>query len=59
VAGPSWEGMAIENVLAVADGLAEPSFYRTSGGAEVDLVLSWPDGRESIPDPRVFPLDPG
>jgi hypothetical protein len=24
----------------------EPSFYRTSGGAEVDLVLAWPDARE-------------
>lgn len=46
VAGPSWEGMAIENVLAVLDGGAEASFYRTAGGAEVDLVISWPDGRE-------------
>jgi uncharacterized protein len=46
VAGPSWEGMVIENLLAVAGGVAEPSFYRTSGGAEVDLVLSWPDGGE-------------
>ena len=25
---------------------AEPSFYRTSGGAEIDLVLTWADGRE-------------
>lgn len=46
VAGPSWEGMAIENVLAVIDGEAEASFYRTAGGAEVDLVISWPDGQE-------------
>lgn len=46
VAGGSWEGMAIENVVAVCDGGAEPSFYRTGGGAEVDLVLTWPDGRE-------------
>ncbi len=46
VAGPSWEGMAIENVATVAAGRAEPSFYRTSGGAEIDLVLSWADGRE-------------
>ena len=46
VAGPSWEGMAIENLAAVAGRDAEASFYRTSGGAEVDLVLSWPDGRE-------------
>jgi uncharacterized protein len=48
VAGPSWEGMAIENALAMTDGLAEPSFFRTSGGAEVDLVLSWPDGSEWV-----------
>jgi predicted AAA+ superfamily ATPase len=44
VAGPSWEGMVIENLLAVAGKRAEPSFYRTSGGAEVDLILTWPDG---------------
>jgi len=46
VAGPSWEGLAIENVLAVTEDRAQASFYRTSGGAEVDLVLTWPDGRE-------------
>lgn len=45
VVGASWEGMVVENVLAVAEGRAEASFYRTSGGAEVDLVLQWPDGR--------------
>jgi predicted AAA+ superfamily ATPase len=46
VAGPSWEGLAIENLAAVAGREAEASFYRTSGGAEIDLVLGWPDGRE-------------
>jgi predicted AAA+ superfamily ATPase len=46
VAGGSWEGLAIENLIAVAGERAEPSFYRTSGGAEVDLVLTWADGRE-------------
>ena len=46
VAGPSWEGMAIENLLAVAGGQVEGSFHRTSGGAEVDLILTWRDGRE-------------
>jgi uncharacterized protein len=45
VVGASWEGYAIENLIALA-GRAEPSFYRTSGGAEIDLVLRWPDGRE-------------
>jgi predicted AAA+ superfamily ATPase len=46
VAGGSWEGLVIENLIAVAGDSAEPSFYRTGGGAEVDLVLTWRDGRE-------------
>jgi predicted AAA+ superfamily ATPase len=46
VAGPSWEGMAVENLLAVTGERAEGSFYRTSSGAEVDLILTWRDGRE-------------
>lgn len=46
VAGGSWEGLAIENLIAMTSGRAEASFYRTSGGAEVDLVLTWADGRE-------------
>jgi predicted AAA+ superfamily ATPase len=46
VAGGSWEGLAIENLIAVAGNRAEPSFYRTGGGAEIDLVLTWADGRE-------------
>jgi predicted AAA+ superfamily ATPase len=46
VVGASWEGMVIENAIAAAAGGAEPSFYRTSGGAEIDLVLRWPDGGE-------------
>jgi hypothetical protein len=46
VAGASWEGLAIENLTAVAGRRAEASFYRTSGGAEIDLILRWPDGTE-------------
>jgi len=46
IAGPSWEGMAIENLLAAAGPQAQGSFYRTSHGAEVDLVLHWPSGEE-------------
>ena len=47
VVGGSWEGLVIENLIARRrERSAEPSFYRTSGGAEVDLVLTWPDGRE-------------
>ncbi|HEX6152776.1 MAG TPA: ATP-binding protein [Solirubrobacterales bacterium] len=46
VAGASWEGLVLENAIGAAAERAEPSFYRTSGGAEIDLVLSWRDGRE-------------
>lgn len=49
VAGPSWEGMAIENILAAAGAggrRVQASFYRTSHGAEIDLVLSWPSAGE-------------
>jgi predicted AAA+ superfamily ATPase len=42
VAGPSWEGFVIENLISATAGRA--SFYRSSGGAEVDLVLEWPGG---------------
>ena len=42
VAGGSWEGMAIETILAAAPGGSEASFYRTAAGAEVDLVLELP-----------------
>jgi uncharacterized protein len=46
VAGASWEGLVVENALTAVASRAEASFYRTSGGAEIDLVLSWRDGRE-------------
>jgi hypothetical protein len=39
VAGPSWEGFVIENVLAVAGSRRTPYYYRTEDGAEVDLLL--------------------
>jgi predicted AAA+ superfamily ATPase len=38
--------MAIENIIAAAGSQTQASFYRTSHGAEVDLVLSWPDGHD-------------
>jgi predicted AAA+ superfamily ATPase len=31
--------------MASAPGGVTPHFYRTSGGAEIDLVLVWPGGR--------------
>jgi len=44
ILGPSWEGMVIENLIAAAPDQAEPFFFRTSGGAEIDLLLAWPSG---------------
>lgn len=43
VAGSSWEGMAIENLIAVAGDRAIPTFYRTATGVEIDLILEWPN----------------
>lgn len=43
VLGQSWECFVIENLIAVAPEAVEPHFYRTSGGAAIDLLLAWPD----------------
>lgn len=45
VVGVSWEGFVIENLLACAPPRTEASFYRTASGAEVDLVLTFRDGK--------------
>ena len=42
IAGPSWEGMVIENLLEVAPDRTMASFYRTAAGAEIDLLLEIP-----------------
>ena len=44
VVGASWEGFVIENILGCAPAGVQGYFYRTSGGAEVDLLLAWPSG---------------
>jgi len=44
VAGASWEGFVLEQLLQAAPDMTIPGFYRTSGGAEVDLVLELPGG---------------
>lgn len=44
VVGASWEGHVIENLLACAPAVVQAHFYRSSGGAEIDLLLAWPDG---------------
>ena len=42
VVGTSWEGFVIENILAAAPPSTIPSFYRTSAGAEIDLIVELP-----------------
>lgn len=44
VVGQSWECFVIENLLTSAPAEVQGYFYRSSGGAEIDLLLSWPDG---------------
>ena len=41
VAGGSWEGFVIENILSVAPERALPYYYRTASGTEIDLVLEF------------------
>ncbi len=43
VIGESWEGFVIENLLSVAPATTRPSFYRTSAGAEINLILELPN----------------
>jgi uncharacterized protein len=43
VYGRSWEGFVIENCLSVAPLHTEASFYRSSAGAECDLMLTFAD----------------
>ena len=45
VAGASWEGFVIESLVAATAEGTEAYFYRTSAGAEIDLLLQRPDGR--------------
>ena len=44
VAGGSWEGFVLENLLSAAPERVKPWFYRTAAGAEIDLVLQMPGG---------------
>ena len=45
VVGGSWEGFVVENVAGVLPTRASCGYYRTSGGAEVDLVVDLGAGR--------------
>ena len=44
VVGASWEGFAIENLLESAPTGTAGYFYRTTGGAELDLLLVFANG---------------
>lgn len=44
IVGQSWECFVIENLLDCVVSKAQGYFYRASGGAEIDLLLSWPNG---------------
>ncbi|WP_325344750.1 DUF4143 domain-containing protein [Xylophilus sp.] len=44
VVGASWEGFVVETLLGCAPPGVQGFFYRTSGGAEIDLLLAWPGG---------------
>jgi uncharacterized protein len=45
VAGASWEGFVVENLLRAAPERTQASFYRTATGVEADLVLELPGNR--------------
>ena len=42
VAGATWEGLAIESLIAAAPSGTDAYFFRTSAGAEIDLLLKLP-----------------
>ena len=44
VVGGSWEGFCIENLISAAPDGTEANFFRSSAGAELDLVLTLPGG---------------
>ncbi|HEY4087977.1 MAG TPA: DUF4143 domain-containing protein, partial [Bryobacteraceae bacterium] len=45
VIGQTWESFAIETLLTTAPESTEASYYRTSHGVEVDLLLALPGRR--------------
>lgn len=44
VVGAGWEGFVVENLVQASPDGTVASFYRTSAGAEIDLVLDLPGG---------------
>lgn len=46
VSGGSWEGLAIESLIAAAPNDSDAQFFRTAAGAEIDLLLKLPGHRK-------------
>lgn len=46
VSGGSWEGLAIESLIAAAPDDTDSHFFRTAAGAEIDLLLKLPGQRK-------------
>jgi predicted AAA+ superfamily ATPase len=44
IVGPSWEGFVVETLVNCAPAWTNPFYYRTSAGAEIDLLLELPGG---------------
>jgi predicted AAA+ superfamily ATPase len=42
--GASWEGFVLENLITAAGPNVSAYFYRTSAGADIDVLLRWPGG---------------
>ena len=64
VLGASWEGLVIEAIVEAMPARATPWFYRTSAGAEIDLVLELGPGKlaafeikRSLPQGRLKGFD--
>ncbi len=45
IVGASWEGFVMQQIIACVPSGISIHYYRTSGGAEIDIVLNLPDGR--------------
>ncbi len=49
VVGKSWEGFVMENIVSLLPNWSQAYYYRTAGGAEIDLVLEFgPDEKWAI-----------
>jgi predicted AAA+ superfamily ATPase len=58
VLGASWEGFVIEQILSAKPLSAQAGFYRTSAGAEIDLVLQAGGNRPPVAVEIKYSLSP-